>query len=76
MHIDTLPPSDARNITAGGLVHLSIDYIDLTVPLDCYFDPYDGSLWHAYLGTTELFNVLAKAVITDFEDQFLLAELT
>lgn len=73
-HIETLDPVDQANLR--DMTHRAIEHHDMTVPLDCYFDPYDGSLWHVFLGTTELYNVLAKAVINELEEEFLLLELT
>jgi hypothetical protein len=42
----------------------------MTKPLDCYFCPVTGNLWHAYLGTTELYNVLSATVISALEREF------
>lgn len=69
-HIATLPAVDARIMIEQGLEHLEIDHDDLTVPLDCYFCPITGNLWHAYLGTTELYNVLSATVIASLEREF------
>ena len=69
-HIATLPAIDARIIIDQGLEHLVIEHDDLTAPLDCYFCPITGNLWHAYIGTTELYNVLSSAVINSFERGF------
>jgi len=69
-HIATLPAADARIIIDQGLEHLFIEHDDLTAPLDCYFCPITGNLWHAYLGTTELYNVLSSAVIDSLEREF------
>jgi len=70
MHINTLHPVDAKNIIARGLEHLEINHIDLTAKLDCYFCPVSGNLWHAFLGTTELYNVLSATVIESLEREF------
>jgi hypothetical protein len=70
MHINILHLVDAKNIIAQGLEHLEIDHIDLTAKLDCYFCPVSGNLWHAFLGTTELYNVLSAAVIESLEREF------
>jgi len=69
-HIETLPTVDARIMIDQGLEHLVIEHGDLTVPLDCYFCPVTGNLWHAYLGTTELYNVLSATVISALEREF------
>lgn len=69
-HIETLPFTDAKIMIDQGLEHLAIEHDDLTVELDCYFCPITGNLWHAYLGTVELYNVLAPAVIAAFEREF------
>ena len=69
-HIETLPFNDARIMIDQGLEHLVIQHDDLTAPLDCYFCPVTGNLWHAYLGTTELYNVLSNAVIDSLEREF------
>jgi hypothetical protein len=42
----------------------------MTEPLDCYFCPVTGNLWHCYLGTTELYNVLSATVISALEREF------
>ena len=69
-HIETLPFNDARIMIAQGLEHLVVQHGDLTEPLDCYFCPITGNLWHAYLGTTELYNVLSSAVIDSLVREF------
>jgi len=69
-HIETLPALDASIMIDQGLEHLVIEHGDLTEPLDCYFCPVTGNLWHAYLGTTELYNVLSSAVIDSLEREF------
>ena len=69
-HIATLLAVDARIMIDQGLEHLVIQHDDLTVELDCYFCPFTGNLWHAYLGTTELYNVLSATVIAALERGF------
>jgi len=69
-HIATLPAVDAHIMIDQGLEHLVIQHDDLTVELDCYFCPFTGNLWHAYLGTTELYNVLSATVIAALEREF------
>ena len=69
-HIETLPFADAKSMIDQGLEHLEIDHIDITAKLDCYFCPVSGNLWHCYLGTTELYNVLSAAVIESLEREF------
>ena len=69
-HIETLPFNDARIMIDQGLEHLVIQHDDLTVELDCYFCPVTGNLWHAYLGTTELYNVLSATGIAALEREF------
>jgi len=69
-HIETLPITDAKIMINQELEHLVIEHDDLTAPLDCYFCPITGNLWHAYLGTTELYNVLSDTVIAAFEREF------
>jgi len=69
-HIETLPLSDAKGMIDQGLEHLQIDHIDLTEKLDCYFCPLSGNLWHAYLNTTELYNVLSDTAIAQLEREF------
>ena len=69
-HIATLPAVDARIMIDQGLEHLVVEHGDLTAPLDCYFCPITGNLWHAYIGTTELYNVLSSAVINSLERGF------
>jgi len=69
-HIATLPPIDAHIMIDQGLEHLVIQHDDLTVELDCYFCPITGNLWHVYIGTTELYNVLSSAVIAALEREF------
>jgi hypothetical protein len=69
-HIETLPIIDAQIMIDQGLEHLVIEHGDLTVELDCYFCPVTGNLWHAYLGTIELYNVLSATVIAALEREF------
>jgi hypothetical protein len=69
-HIATLPFADAKGIIAQGLEHVQIEHHDMAVPFDCYFCPVSGNLWHCYLGTTELYNVLSAAVIESLEREF------
>ena len=69
-HIETLYPVDAQIMIDQGLEHLVIEHGDLTVEMDCYFCPVSGNLWHCYLGTTELYNVLSATVIAALEREF------
>jgi len=69
-HIETLPAVDARIMIDQGLEHLVVEHGDMTTPFDCYFCPVTGNLWHCYLGTTELYNVLSATVIAALEREF------
>ena len=69
-HIAMLSVLDACIMIDQGLEHLVVEHSDLTKPLDCYFCPITGNLWHAYLGTTELYNVLSATVISALEREF------
>ena len=69
-HIDTLPFVDARIMIDQGLEHLSIEHGDMAVPVDCYFCPVTGNLWHCYLGTTELLGVMSATAIAELEREF------
>ena len=71
-HIETLPYNDARIMVDSGLEHLAIEYADLGSTVDCYFCPVTGNLWHVYLGTTELYNVLSSAVLEAIEREYAL----
>jgi hypothetical protein len=69
-HIETLPALDACIMIDQGLEHLVVEHGDMTTPFDCYFCPVTGNLWHCYLGTTELYNVLSATVISALEREF------
>lgn len=69
-HIATLPYNDAKIMIDQGLEHMQIDHDDLVAQLDCYFCPVTGNLWHAYLGTTELYNILSSTVIESLEREY------
>jgi len=38
--------------------------------VDCFFDPYSGNLYFAYVGGVEISDMLRDAVIQDFERQY------
>jgi len=69
-HIETIHPVDARIMIDQGLEHLVIEHGDMAVPVDCYFCPVTGNLWHCYLGTTEILGVMSATAIAELEREF------
>jgi hypothetical protein len=45
------------------------DY-DYVTDVDCFFDPYSGNLYFAYVGGVEISDMLRDTVIQDFERQY------